>query len=102
MKVHQPRLLLLLTLTAGIAGGWFAHDGVRPALAAIQGQALGSSGKITAIATCFGTVSPPAGWSTAPAVASALGAGNYHIVAVLAASGPSGCANPQIVWGEAP
>lgn len=102
MTLHQPRLLLLLMLIAGMLGGWFAHDGIRPALAAIQGQALATSGKITAIATCFGTVSPPAGWSTAPAVATALSVGNYRIVAVLAATGPSGCANPQIVWGEAP
>lgn len=102
MNVRPSRFAFALTLAAGIALGWFERDGIRPALAAIQGQALATSGKITAIATCFGTVSPPAGWSTAPAVATALAAGNYRIVAVLAATGPSGCANPQIVWGEAP
>jgi hypothetical protein len=102
VNVHIPRWLPFLALSIGIAFGWFAHDGMRPALAAIQGQALGSSGKITAIATCFGTASPPAGWSTAPAVATALAAGNYRIAAVLPATGPSGCANPQIVWGEMP
>jgi hypothetical protein len=102
VNVRTSRFAFALTLAAGIALGWLARDGIRPALAAIQGQALATSGKITAIATCFGTVSPPAGWSTAPAVATALAAGNYRIVAGLAASGPSGCANPQIVWAEAP
>jgi hypothetical protein len=102
VNVHLSRWHVALTLAAGVTLGWLAHEGIRPALAAIQGQAVGSSGKITAIATCFGTASPPAGWSTAPAVATALAAGNYRIVSVSPATGPAGCSNPQIVWGETP
>ena len=96
-------LLVALIVAAGGAG-WELRDlSLRPAAAAtIQGQITSGSGTVTAVAVCFGTASPPAGWSTSAATANALASGNHRIVAVVPAAGPSGCANPEIVWAQTP
>jgi hypothetical protein len=95
--------VLLATLVGGIAG-WLMHAAlVRPAAAAtLQGQVVSGSGTVTAIAVCFGTNNPPSGWSTSAATANALANGNHRIVAVVPATGPQGCANPEIVWAQTP
>lgn len=95
--------VLLATIVGGV-GGWLLHAAlVRPAAAAtIQGQVISGSGTVTAVAVCFGTVSPPAGWSTSAATANALASANHRIVAVVPAIGPPGCANPEIVWAQTP
>src|ERR1700677_4034078 len=93
---------LVLATSCGIVAGWLLHDGfVRPAAAAIQGQAI-SAKPVTAIAVCFGTNNPPAGWSLPVAVANTLATGNFRVVAVVTASGPPGCPNPEIVWAQTP
>jgi hypothetical protein len=93
-------LVVLLATSCGVIAGWCAHDAfARPAAAAIQGQAI-SAKPITAIAVCFGTNNPPAGWSLPSATANTLANGNYRIAAVLPAAGPPGCPNPEIVWGQ--
>lgn len=102
MRRPTSSLAIVLAASCGIMGGWFMHDAfVRPAAAAIQGQAI-SAKSVTAIAVCFGTNNPPAGWSLPGATATTLASGNFHVVAVVAASGPSGCPNPEIVWGQTP
>lgn len=95
---------LALAVGCGAAIGWLLHDArPQPALAALlQGQTTSKSGTLTAIAVCFGTASPPAGWSTAEATANTIASGNHRIVAVLPATAPAGCANPEIVWAQAP
>lgn len=105
MIVRGRMLGLALALAAGcgVAFGWLLRDAQpRPASAALQGQTASRTGAVTAIAVCFGTMSPPAGWSTAEATANTLAATNHRIVAVLPAQAPAGCANPQIVWAQTP
>jgi hypothetical protein len=100
MRRPPPSLAVLLATSCGVAAGWFMHDAiVRPAAAAIQGQAI-SAKPITAIAVCFGTNNPPAGWSLPAATATTLSNGNYRLVSVVPAAGPPGCPNPEIVWGQ--
>jgi hypothetical protein len=102
MRRSPRNITVLIATSCGIVAGWFMHDAfVRPASAAIQGQAITAKG-VTAIAVCFGTNNPPAGWSLPAATASTLASGNFHVVAVVAASGPTGCPNPEIVWGQVP
>jgi cytochrome c556 len=87
--------MLAVVLLAGCCGG-------AAVAATLQGQTASRTGAVTAIAVCFGTLSPPAGWSTAEATANTLAKSNQRIVAVLPAQAPAGCANPQILWAQAP
>ena len=89
------RTMVGIALLAAACGG-------AAVAATLQGQTASRTGAVTAIAVCFGTVSPPAGWSTAEATANTLAATNHRIVAVLPAQAPAGCANPQIVWAQTP